>query len=160
MEGNVHYKINAMAQGAIINRRERSGKMGETSQGSSYFREDFPWSSDRRKMVPRTEIAHTIVSWRIQLSGADRALFYSAYARHSAALDRQWNWFENLIFIDLPIRISGGGKKFIDWRQLKVFADGTTDGDRKHKTLTRWRCHAVMRRHEGTEFCSMIWRHE
>lgn len=31
---------------------------------------------------------------------------------------------------------------------------------RRKTTLTRWWCHAVMRRHEGTEFCSMIWRHE
>lgn len=60
---------------AVIEEERESGKNGETSQGSSYFREDFPLSSDRRKMVPRTEIAHTMTyNYRAPIERG-RALF-------------------------------------------------------------------------------------
>lgn len=138
-------------------------KNGETSQGSSYFREDFPLSSDRRKMVPRTEIAHTMTYTIIgrRSTGLGRLVFGLRQTVSERAKERArkclitiGNWFENLIFIDRR----AGGSLCIDWRRFKVFADGTAQLETA--TLTRRWCHAVMRGHEGTEFCSMIWWHE
>ena len=94
--------------------------MGETSQGSSYFREDFPWSSDRRKMVPRTEIAHTMTYTII----GRRSSAFSACARHST-MKLIWK-FDFYWFTESDFWVGKERKKFIDWRQLKVFAVGTT----------------------------------
>lgn len=94
--------------------RGKAEKMGKQAREAHISERTSLGSSDRRKMVPRTEIAHTMTyNYRAPIDGVERALWL-APDRHRAgervrreSLGEKWkclitigNWFENLIFID------------------------------------------------------------